>query len=274
MIQHFLITRFNIKNEGWWQDKNHKEVLNDAWLRTRIALFKDYCLPSVLEQTCKKFKWLIIFQNERSEQIEKLLKSLEKHDFIEAIFVDGYKDFLLELPRTIQNKLAPDSRWVITSRLDNDDAIEKDYICILRKFINFQHNCVVHFPYGLCLDLGRTNRLAQQFHPLNQFISLVEDLHEGELKTVYVNPHNKWQTQYNIHSIRKDNLWLQVTHSGNVMNEFGGKPAFRHKLKGFAIKKPSFPALYNVKVVLLRLWDLKPKNIPKKINGALFNKNE
>ena len=60
-FSHFIITRFNIKNQGWEYDKNCKEVNNDEWLRHRIEIFEKYCLPSILNQTEKNFLWLVYF---------------------------------------------------------------------------------------------------------------------------------------------------------------------------------------------------------------------
>lgn len=255
MTEHFLITRFNIRNEDWEKDKNCQKILDDTWLSKRISLFKEFCLPSVLHQSSKEFKWLIFFENKKDKQIDILIDLLKQYDFIEPIFINGYGHFLSSISQIVQQKLPIKAKLVLTSRLDNDDALHKDYIKTLQRKIILEHNAVVYFPYGLCLDLGRKKRLAQQFHPLNQFITLVEDKRqmEGNLKTVFINPHNKWGEEYIIQPVRKDNLWLQVTHSGNMINEFGGTPAFSKKLKGFAIEKPNFSAMYDVKVAMHRL---------------------
>lgn len=261
-MDHFLITRFNLKKEDWISDKNENSILNDEWLKERIKLFKKYCLPSVVAQTEKKFKWLIFFENEKNLLVENLLNFLKKYDFIDTIFVNGYNEFQNNLSGIIKEKIHFPSKCV-TTRLDNDDAIHENFILEVQEIAKTASPLtVVHFPYGLCLDLGKKNRLAQQFHPLNQFITLVEDIKQGEgdLKTVYINPHNKWGDEYIELPARKDNLWLQVTHHGNMINEFSGTPAFSTKLKGFVIEKPNLSSMYDMKVAMHRI-----KSSPKRL---------
>lgn len=60
-FKHFLITRFNLPNKGWQQDKNNNPVQNEEWLDYRIQLFETYCLPSIMHQTCKDFVWFVYF---------------------------------------------------------------------------------------------------------------------------------------------------------------------------------------------------------------------
>lgn len=61
MFHHFLITRFNLRNPSWELTKNNETLLDDSWMSERIELFKNYCFPSVVNQTNKNFKWLLFF---------------------------------------------------------------------------------------------------------------------------------------------------------------------------------------------------------------------
>ena len=128
MTDHFLLTRFNLKKSDWQKDKNSQAVLDEKWLKNRIGLFTKFCLPSVLGQTLKDFKWLIFFQEDPEPEIRALVKKLKAHDFIEPVFVNGFEEFQKNLPSYIAKRMTADSDGLLTTRLDNDDALHKDFI--------------------------------------------------------------------------------------------------------------------------------------------------
>ena len=61
MFQHYLITRFNLKKEGWNLSKNNIPVLTEEWLERRFKLFESFCFPSVKHQSNQNFTWLVYF---------------------------------------------------------------------------------------------------------------------------------------------------------------------------------------------------------------------
>lgn len=252
-MDHFLITRFNLKKEDWKKDKNSQDVLNPRWIENRIELFKKFCLPSVLGQTTKNFTWLIFFEKGSGRAIEELIKELQNYSFIEAIQVEGYKEFQLGLPGFIEKRVSENSQYVLTTRLDNDDAINKEFISKLQeKAKKPAHNKVLHFPNGLFLDLGKRNRLASHHYPLNQFVSLLERKN-NELKTVFCREHDKWDSEFKIDSLNLQDAWLQVTHDKNMANRFKGKLVFSRRLKGIQIRRVAFDYDYNLKVLYYSL---------------------
>ncbi len=57
VVQHFLFTRFNLRNESWNSTKNANPVLTEEWLEKRFDLFERFCLPSVKAQINQNFRW-------------------------------------------------------------------------------------------------------------------------------------------------------------------------------------------------------------------------
>ncbi|NOQ92400.1 MAG: hypothetical protein GQ552_06770 [Flavobacteriaceae bacterium] len=51
MFKHFIITRFNLKQEGWNTNKNNKAILTEEWHENRFKLFINFCFSSVRSQT-------------------------------------------------------------------------------------------------------------------------------------------------------------------------------------------------------------------------------
>jgi hypothetical protein len=254
MFNHFLITRFNLRKPDWKEDKNSQQVLDESWLKNRIQLFKNYCLPSVLGQTDKNFRWLIFFERDSEPEIKFLLEQLETYSFIEAILVNGYQEFQTGIPQFITERMIGDPEWIVTTRLDNDDAIHKDFIFqIQQSLINPVHNTIFHFPNGLFLDLGVQNRLASCFYPLNQFVSLVENLGKESLKTIFSREHDKWDEKYIIQALDLKDAWMQITHHQNMVNRFKGNLVFSFRLLNYKINSVPFKWNYNLVLFYIKL---------------------
>ena len=250
-FDHFLITRFNLKKDDWKTDKNSAVVLDKKWLKNRVDLFKKFCLPSVLAQTSKNFKWLIFFEKDSENDLRSLLLQLQEHSFIIPVFLSGYKEFQSMLPSILAEK-ASKNQWLLTTRLDNDDATNNFFVETLQKNLHLSgSNNVYHFPQGLCLDLGKTFRLASYTYPLNQFVSLLEKKEENSsFKTVLCREHDKWDSSFHLIQVQLKDAWLQVTHHANMANIFKGVPVFSSRLKNFKIEKKGFSWKYDRELLI------------------------
>jgi len=268
MFNHFLITRFNLRKPDWKEDKNSQQVLDESWLKNRIHLFKNYCLPSVLGQTNKSFRWLIFFEKDSEPEIKFLLEQLDSHSFIEPILVNGYQEFQTGIPQFITERLTGNPDWIVTTRLDNDDAIHKDFIFqIQQSLINPVHNTILHFPNGLFLDLGIQNRLASYFYPLNQFVSLVEISGKDSFKTIFSREHDKWYGKYIIQALDLKDAWLQITHHQNMANSFKGSLVFSIRLINYKIKPVPFKWDYNLVLFYIKIKQ-KLKNVHRHLSSS------
>ena len=175
MTEHFIITRFNLRKSDWKRDKSRLEVLDDCWLEERIELFLDFCLPSVVNQSLRKFKWLVFFEKDSQPNLGRLLGYIDRWAFIEPVFLEGYEDFQLHLPQIIMERRDWNTEEIITTRLDNDDALHREFIKNTQEVLSIaEPDSVLHFPYGYCLQQGKKNKLALLHYPLNQFLSLLE----------------------------------------------------------------------------------------------------
>lgn len=65
-IQHFILTRFNLLIFN--KNKEGKKVRTIKWLEHRFMLFEKYCLPSVKNQTCQDFQWIVLFDSSTPER--------------------------------------------------------------------------------------------------------------------------------------------------------------------------------------------------------------
>ena len=237
---HYIITRFNLKQEDWQSDKSNKKLLvtDPVWLEGRFKLFETYCLPSVKAQTCKNFKWLVYFDID-TPQLFKSRIALYQNDFenYSPRFIAGMDSFKY----SIKDDIARDSGGglIITTRLDNDDAIHETFIAKVQFKIQTRNilQGVIDIPNGYCLQLQPEIRLLKSVQHSNAFITYVEPFTlTSELKTVMNQGHGAWLFAVKTYILRKDRLWLQVIHENNVINVAQGIFTTEAKaLEGFGL---------------------------------------
>ena len=63
LFDHFVLTRFA-------EDvfKQSRKIKVEEWLNNRIKLFEKFCLPSIMNQTNKNFKWLLFIDKNLSKR--------------------------------------------------------------------------------------------------------------------------------------------------------------------------------------------------------------
>lgn len=250
-LQHIIITRFNLKKEDWNHDKNTNEILNEAWEEDRVKLFKQFCLPSVLGQTNKDFRWLLFFQNNPSETIKELLVELGAYSFIETVMLNSFEQFQQELPHIVAKKTSYNKGNLLTTRLDNDDAINKKFVEKLQDAAaGLNQDTLIYFPFGLFLDYGKNCRLGMYKYPYNQFLSLLEKINENKpIETVLSRAHDTWG-DHPVRELNDKDAWLQVVHDKNLLNSFLGVPVYSYRLKKFSIKRIKFSIWYDLKLLV------------------------
>ncbi len=60
IFDHYLITRFNQAMSKSWNTP-HSKLLDEVWLDRRRVLFEKYTKPSILSQTVRNFKYIMLF---------------------------------------------------------------------------------------------------------------------------------------------------------------------------------------------------------------------
>lgn len=204
-FDHFLLTRFNVRL---------KERASDDWLRHRLAYFESMCMPSVLGQTSDNFRWLVFFDADRDEWFEERVNALAAGAF-EPIWVDGSLT-----PETTVRAVADRSsaEWVITTRLDNDDAIAQDFIDEIQERFEGLTTHFINFTSGL--QLSDEGELYFRSDPSNAFISLVEK--RAEMLGVYVDWHDRVSKYAPVHQVSVHPMWVQMVHGRNIGNAIRG----------------------------------------------------
>lgn len=222
MYKHFIITRFNLKLDNLPKIKirDSAEQYND-WLKNRFYLFEKYCYPSIINQSCTDFYWLVLFDINTPPIYRQKIKQYEKaSSLFKPIFLDNgdYDTVKGKFNEVADLYLDMNDEFVITTRIDNDDAFHKDMISSVQRCFNMQDDLFISFTYGFQYDI--INKVfARIFYRNNHFISRIER-RTPNINTVITYNHysiNEAGDVYYISNRRKP-MWLEIIHKGNLIN--------------------------------------------------------
>lgn len=221
-LQHFILTRFNLLL--WQKDKTGCKVRTIEWLEHRFNLFEQYCLPSLCNQTCQHFEWIILFDSSTPDEYKaRIVQWKSKCPQLIPVFVQPEEGryfasiFKQEVVKRLKN-----SSKVITTYLDNDDALDNRFIENLQaraqtasvgQFINYADGYQYYTDY---------NYLLQIHYPRNHFISVVEDGNPATIKTIYGFGSHYYIDKIagvKIEVINNQPLWCEVIHEKNMGND-------------------------------------------------------
>lgn len=225
MYDHFLITRFNIPHKNWIKDKSGVLIKNHAWLCDRFCLFERYCFPSIISQTNQNFKWLVFFDiNTPSPFKEKIDHYKGFYPNFIPCYVADVDEFLGELALQINHHLSGSSDALITSRVDNDDALHKQYIENIQKRAVGERDVILNFQLGYKLDAIR-QILYSCIHNSSPFVSRVEPIDGSKFKTVMSFDHTEASANAPVLQLEQVG-WMVVVHEHNLENQVSGRPLF------------------------------------------------
>jgi hypothetical protein len=233
---HVILTRFNVR---WVEDANAPSIGTDpVWLENRFALFERYCLPSILGQSRQNFTWLIFFDGDMPQPYRDRAAALASlASRIVPIFCGTLPIELVQ--ESVRKALPQAPRWLLTSRLDNDDGLHADFAATVQAAQRFEQAEVLNCPTGVIL---RDSRAYRRRDPSNAFISLSEPF--AGAKTVFsILRHVYASESYPLRQLTDAPMWLQVIHTSNVSNRVRGRRA------PLAWAQPGFPPLADAATV-------------------------
>ena len=247
---HFIITQFNLRNFPLSNNHDYESWLE--WTRKRIELFKAYCLPSIINQKCKAFKWLIYFDTDTPEEFNIFLNTLRSYSFIHICYSKGIEDFEASYAEEVKKRTEISTKWIITTRVDNDDCLHRDAVDIIQKNLTERDGFLISLASGYLLNI-KDRTLSHYYYPMSPFITIIE-ANNGDIKGIFGKGHTKydslrlyvfkeiWLEYFNKKARRSrfilsKPLWIQTVHGENVSNSFHrGLPVVRKMdLRDFSI---------------------------------------
>lgn len=206
-FDHWLITRYNVPlstNPGFSTDP--------GWLELRRRLFAAYCEPSVAHQTCQGFRWLLLVDRETPQRRLEYVLNKERCRAFDTFAVGP--NWVEELASYLARRCR--SKFVLTSRLDSDDALHREYVRTVQAGFRRQSFEFLELPCGLKLEEGQ-RRLYEVRCRSGPFLTLVERT-AGVLRTVHCCDHARAHEIGALSTLELDDAWLQVVHGRNVLN--------------------------------------------------------
>ena len=220
-FRHFIITRFNVNIEP----TDFPLRLDKAWLSLRFDLFQRFCFPSVRAQNLQDFTWLVLFDEKTPEAYARLISSYARYGNLEPLFCGDFETIMPALATRIR-ELSNGADRVLTTRLDNDDALENNFTAVLHSVVENLAAQEEPLPGALYLNLMNglqhmDGKIYDFKDPTNAFVSLLETM--DEINTVYWVDHPAIYKKAPVKQVETRPLWLQNVHGTNVYNYLRGE---------------------------------------------------
>ena len=218
-MKHFLLTRFNVKAST----KTISVSQSDSWLSHRFELFEKYCLPSVKNQFNQNFTWGVFFDTDTPQKYkDKIDKISNSYNNFVPIFINESSDLEPTSSKFIASKIEDSDQYIITTRLDNDDIIHKQFIDTIQKLFSPTNGMVIDLRKGYQITIEKNNLEIRKYYQLfNSFISLIED--STNFNTVMSRRHSHWWDSKSVVVFDDKRLWIELVHSKNKLNRVKGE---------------------------------------------------
>jgi hypothetical protein len=212
VFTHIILTRFNCRFSAKWTSV----ALDEDWLSHRFKLFDDYCYPSVSSQDCKNFFWLLFYDQNTPQKYVNKIKSYKNENYI-FVAVDVLTSEVVL--KEINKLISKGSKYLITTRLDNDDAISTDFVRLIQENFIEKDKMYINLDNGLIMKNGKIYS-HKDIH--NAFVSFVEKVSE-KIECVWSVQHTEIHKRDPVLNIFSSPAWLQIIHERNVTNKVHGR---------------------------------------------------
>lgn len=209
--KHIVMTRFNV------HVPERAGAPDEAWLRDRLRWFELFTVPSIMAQTVKPDCWMIFCDAASPEWLLNRMPPFATVRPVRGIFTAAVA------AESVSSFIGP----LITTRVDNDDAIAIDYLEAVQREAPVEG--YVNFMHGLQLS---GERLYRRSDPSNAFISRAEAQAYG---TVFAQPHRSIIEGHSVRQVKGAPMWLQVVHDRNWANAAIGIRTSGEHLRRFAV---------------------------------------
>lgn len=219
-FKHVIITRFNVNIH----QSDYPFRLSATWLMERLEFFRQFCFPSVSEQRNQNFTWLVLFDEKTPDHFKRFIKAFEHYPNFTPMLCGEFSTIMPKVSQYLA-QACQGAEYCLTTRLDNDDAISRDFVEILheavQKIIDSRPEGIdelfFNFPNGLQYSSGTVYDFRDM---TNAFISFLEKT--ASPQTVYCVDHPAIYGRADVAQIEAKPLFLQHVHERNVYNYIRG----------------------------------------------------
>lgn len=193
------------------------------WLEHRFTLFERYCLPSIKNQSCQNFDWIVLFDSNTPDRFKARIDAYQKDcSQLVPVFVEPERGryfatiFRDEIVRRLR-----DYR-VVTTYLDNDDALNVQFVEDLQRraelladgtFIRYSDGYQYYTEEQFMLRIH---------YPRNHFVSVVEKGDPSTIKGIFGYGRHFYIdviAGVRIETVSGLPMWCEVVHEKNMIND-------------------------------------------------------
>ncbi len=232
-LTHVLLTRFNMRT--FREQRGIADVQSlQQWFDHRLGVFGEVCLPSVVQQSMRPHRWYVGVDGLQPQMAEPLAELCAGEPWI-VLVEQGADDGIFEpFERAMHEDGLEDAAVVVTTRLDNDDALALDFVEHLDAYARAvlapagaPQDFWLAFPFGAQLSEGV---FRSYMHTHNHFLArvVVDGVRASRGATALAEPHSKVfeLDQPAFTPLTSAPMWLQNVHGHNVSNkEMSGRLA-------------------------------------------------
>jgi hypothetical protein len=218
-VDHLLLTRFNVSVPV--SRSSFNRGLDPTWLNHRLDLFERFCLPSVQAQSALNFVWLVYFDKGTPESYLPRIERYRSFPLFRPVFVSHFDVQVVR--ESITSHLSPHASHLVTSRLDNDDAICRSFIEEVQRQVDDSDRLIINFNRGC---VWHDSRVYVYDYRSNPFLSMIERK-DGVPRTIFERDHNQYGNDSSLRCLSGPPAWLQTVHGANVSNSVRGRRVSR-----------------------------------------------
>lgn len=217
-MEHFIIIRFSVlfKNRPYEERKYHETFLEER-LETRFKFFEMFCLKSLVNQTKKDFKIIILYDQLLPKKYKEKLVSLT-NDYENIILHLWNKEHQLEHNNWLQPYIDKSKKYLLTTRFDDDDLLNFKINEKLKEFLSKKNleklkNSIVSFSGGKFIYVSediKTFKLSEcTYKTPSIFLTLITDINSSN--NVYFQSHHDIKIKVTV--LKLLNAWGQINYS-------------------------------------------------------------
>jgi hypothetical protein len=198
-------------------DRSGQPLLTREWIDDRVVLFETFCLPSMAGQTCQNFQWLVRFDADQTPaDVKERIGHWQRSVNLTPVWEER------SVQRIIGERIRAYPSVVLTTRLDSDDALQKEHVAVVQgESRDLAEVLCPTYGYSLQYPEGIVRRSRDH---LSAFITLVDLVSGPPERTVRSVMHRDAAVLAPPRAIGGQPLWLQTAHGRNLWNRPHGAP--------------------------------------------------
>ena len=182
-----------------------KKNLNEDWLKIRLEIFKKYTVPSILNQTNQDFEWIVYCHPDSPQWLIEELMLIDK---VQVSFEYWY-----------HKTLDLDTDILITSRVDSDDLLHKDYMKHIHEYTDtfidsYFDQQVYTFNNGYVFDGKSITQVSNKRCPFHTLFSKTQDNKRN--CQVYHHSHQVINGELPTFYNTEDTGWMYIRHEDQI----------------------------------------------------------